>query len=90
MLRSIVFFCLPTLWSCAIYAADISRGRMLYENHCGMCHTSVVHVRDTHVSKSISEINRQVNRWQSELKLGWDKGEIDDVVQYLNVQFYQY
>ncbi len=73
-----------------VHAADINRGRMLYENHCGVCHKSVVHVREKRVSRSIGDINHQVGRWQSELKLGWDKTEIGDVVQYLNTRYYQY
>lgn len=90
ILSSFIVIAMTATWVSVVYATDISRGQMLYENHCGVCHKSMVHVREKRMSKSIGDISHQVGRWQSELKLGWDKSEIDDVVQYLNGRFYQY
>ena len=70
-------------------AADAARGRLLYENECTVCHTSVVHIREDRKAKSRDEIRSWVQRWSKELKLQWESGEIDDVIEYLNDKYYQ-
>lgn len=69
-------------------ATDAARGRLLYENECMVCHTSVVHVREDRKAKSRDEIRSWVQRWSKELKLQWESGEIDDVIEYLNDKYY--
>lgn len=66
-----------------------SRGQMLYENHCQQCHTSVLHVREMHRVRSINDLEHWVKRWADTLKLSWGKDEINDVVNYLNQQYYK-
>lgn len=66
-----------------------SRGQMLYENHCQVCHTSVVHVREMRRVHSINDLEHWVKRWADTLKLSWGKEEINDVVYYLNQQYYK-
>ena len=66
-----------------------SRGQMLYENHCQGCHTSVVHVREMRRVHSINDLEHWVKRWADTLKLSWGKDEINDVVNYLNQQYYK-
>ena len=67
-----------------------SRGQMLYENHCQGCHTSVVHVRETHRARSWLELQDWVTHWANELKLTWKVDEIGDVVNYLNERYYKF
>lgn len=67
---------------------DPARGRLLYENHCTVCHTSVVHVREDHKAKSKADILRWATQWQAELGLGWSRNELDDVVEYLSNRYY--
>ena len=67
-----------------------SRGQMLYENHCQGCHTSIVHVRETHRARSWPELQDWVTRWANELKLTWKADEIGDVVNYLNERYYKF
>lgn len=69
-------------------AADAERGRLLYENHCTVCHTSVVHIRDRRKATSRDDIQMWVRRWQQHLGLQWDTVEVDDVAEFLNVRFY--
>jgi mono/diheme cytochrome c family protein len=70
-------------------AADASRGQLLYENHCTVCHTSVVHVREQHKARSREDIQAWIRRWQKELALNWGSGEIDDVAEFLNQRYYR-
>ena len=43
-------------------AADAERDRLLYENHCTICHTSVVHVRAGRKATSREEIQTWIQR----------------------------
>ena len=70
-------------------AADAERGRLLYENHCMVCHTSVVHVRERRKATSREEIQTWVQRWRKELGLQWGTVEVGDVTKYLNDRYYQ-
>ena len=70
-------------------AADAERGKLLYENHCRVCHTSVVHVREDRKARSREEIRTWVQRWRKELGLQWGSAEIDDVIEYLNNRYYK-
>jgi len=70
-------------------AADAERGRLLYENHCKVCHTSVVHVREERKAATREEIQAWIRRWQKELGLQWGTAEVDDVTEYLNDRYYR-
>ncbi len=67
-----------------------SRGRMLYENHCTRCHTSVLHVRKNRRAVSLKVLEGWVRRWSGEEKLGWSEEEVVEVVDYLNRRYYQF
>ncbi|HCU53116.1 MAG TPA: hypothetical protein DIC36_02140 [Gammaproteobacteria bacterium] len=70
--------------------ADIQRGRLLYENHCQACHTSVVHVREQRKAKSSAELRAFILRWSGELKLKWSDEELADVYRHLNNLHYKF
>lgn len=67
-----------------------SRGEMLYENHCPVCHDSKAHIRIGHKVRSVSDLNMWVSRWSTELKLQWKPDDIDAVVDYLNKRYYKF
>jgi len=67
-----------------------SRGALLYENHCTVCHTSVVHIRDNRKAKSIADLNGWVARWSGELKLNWSDEVINEVAEFLARRFYKF
>ena len=66
------------------------RGKLLYENHCQVCHDSKVHIREDHRAKSKMDIQYWVIRWSLELKLDWSLAEVADVVNYLAEEYYQF
>jgi cytochrome c5 len=77
------------MWAPTALAGDAERGRLLYENHCMVCHTSVVHVREDRKATTREEIRGWVERWQKELGLPWMSVDVDDVVEFLNNRYYQ-
>ena len=73
----------------AATAADVQRGRLLYETHCIACHTTEAHWRDKHIVKSWADLLYQVTRMQSNAGQQWSMTEITDVAAYLNELFYK-
>ena len=71
-------------------AADLERGRALYENHCRVCHTSKVHRREPRLAADGAELRAIVERWQAEQNLRWSREDIDDVVYFLRETQYRY
>ena len=78
------------LFGVPVQAESVPLGQLLYDNHCTICHTSVVHVRDERLANSLSEVRRQVSRWQKLLALNWDDSQINAVLQYVNDTFYHF
>ena len=77
------------MWASPALAGDAARGSLLYENHCMVCHTSVVHIREDRKATSREEIRSWVERWQKELGLPWTSVDVDDVVEFLNNRYYK-
>lgn len=77
------------LTSGRLLAADAARGELLYQNHCMVCHTSIVHVREQRKASSREEIRAWILKWQSHLGLDWEAGEVDDVAEFLNQRYYR-
>lgn len=68
---------------------DAARGRLLYENHCVVCHTAKVHRRNPPLAIDRAELRRIVADWSREAKAQWGAAEIEDVVQYLETTYYR-
>jgi hypothetical protein len=73
----------------AVAAADVQRGRLLYETYCIACHTTQAHWRDKHIVGSWSDLLYQVTRMQKNAGQNWSSTEISDVAAYLNEIFYK-
>lgn len=73
----------------AAVRADAERGRLLYENHCQVCHTSVVHVREQRKATTPGALRGWIDRWSTELKLSWTPEDSNDVYLYLNNRYYR-
>ena len=70
--------------------ANPERGRLLYENHCGACHESSVHIREVQAAESLAAVRAQVAHWQEVLRLQWSPEDVGDVAEYLNAAWYRY
>jgi mono/diheme cytochrome c family protein len=69
---------------------DAERGRALYQNHCGVCHTSKVHRREPPLPITVEELRTIVAIWAREEGLRWSRDDIEDVVQYLDRTYYRF
>ena len=69
-------------------ARDVSRGRLLYDNHCIECHTEQMHWRTLGAARDWDTLRAQVRRWQGEARLQWSEDDIDAVARHLNDTIY--
>lgn len=81
-------FAAPSQRTESAESVSAERGRLLYENHCTVCHASVVHVREDRKVQTRADLLAFIVRWQSYLGLGWSAGEVKDVLAYLNEKYY--
>ena len=70
-------------------AQDLTRGKLLYENHCSTCHTGAVHGRPERIALSLDQLRAVVTKWQAVQKLGWSPTEVEDVTRYLDATYYR-
>ena len=68
---------------------DTTRGRLLYENHCVVCHTQKVHRRTPPMPIDVQDLRRIVSSWAKEQNLRWSQQDIEDVVYYLDRTHYR-
>lgn len=69
---------------------NLDRGRLLYENHCVVCHTPKVHRRVPTLPIDMKELRQIVSAWAKGEQLGWSDEEITDVVEYLDATQYRF
>ena len=69
---------------------DLDRGRMLYENHCTVCHTPKVHRRIPPLPIDNSELRRIVSAWAKGEQLNWTDQDVTDVAEYLDASYYRF
>ncbi|WP_332813562.1 c-type cytochrome [Ramlibacter sp.] len=83
---------LPALIGGAVHAqaADTpTRGAMLYDNHCGACHSEQMHWRAKRLVHDWPSLREQVRQWQGRERLGWSEEDIDAVSRHLNDTIYR-
>ena len=70
--------------------SEVTRGQMLYENHCTSCHESTVYIRAKRKATNYKEVGNWVKQRADWLNLGWGIVEKQEVMQYLNERYYKY
>ncbi len=69
---------------------QMSRGEMLYRNHCIECHNQQIHWRDGRIAADLDGLKREINRWQDAIGVKWTEEEVNEVSRYLNSTYYFY
>jgi mono/diheme cytochrome c family protein len=90
LVRSVGMAAVLTAASSLSLAADVARGRALYENHCGFCHTPKIHSRANKLPMTKNEVRLMVDDWRRQSNLAWTPEEVEDVVEYLNATRYRF
>jgi mono/diheme cytochrome c family protein len=71
-------------------AANVERGRRLYELHCGGCHYERVHERDRWRSniRTKADLRAEVARWANQTRHAFTAEDLGDIVEYLDQSHY--
>ena len=76
---------------CMAGAQDAERGRLLYQTHCGACHSERTHdERLRPAVKDLAELRDMVAHWAPHSKRTYTLDELEDIVQYLNEAHYRF
>lgn len=90
-----IFFPLYIL-SSAVHA-DINNGKELHSSNCTSCHISLqggdgsgIYTRENNRIESYPALIKQVKRCKDSLGVPWPDNDVNDVVEYLNTNFYKF
>jgi cytochrome c2 len=93
----ILLFTVALLPGTASFAADIGHGEKLLEANCKSCHVamtggdgSLLYTRPNRRVDSLAKLESQVRRCESNLELKWFEEDVEDVVQFLNKNYYKF
>lgn len=81
---------LSSFFSFSCFAADAENGKRLYEAGCVRCHNSEIFTRPDRKIKTLEGLKKRVHQCVLMAQLPWFDEEIDDVIEYLNVYFYNF
>ena len=78
--------------SVSVNAADIEEGESLYQDDCVACHDSSVFTRPAEERKvnDLEALKKQVHRCVMMTELGWFEEDEENVVEYLNTNYYKF
>lgn len=79
-----------------IQAANPAHGKDLHDANCLSCHSSLmggnpnlIYTRSDRRVNSIAALKNQVTRCKTTVGVPWPEDQIEDVVEYLNSNFYK-
>ena len=70
--------------------ADMENGRTLTEQNCTGCHDDSMYTREDPRVTTLGALQKQVRRCETNLGLTWFDEETNDVINYLNTQYYHF
>lgn len=74
--------------SSLIQAADLKNGEQLHNQHCIRCHQANIYQRQDRIVKNLQHLRTQVQFCEVSNDLTWFDEEVNDVTEYLNVNYY--
>jgi len=71
-------------------AADLFNGEELHSEKCTACHGSSIYTRANRRVQSLPALGTQVRFCKDNLGITWFDDEVDDVIGYLNENYYHF
>lgn len=85
------------LVTATVRAGDPEHGRELHQENCIQCHAAKyggdgtgIYTRPDRRIESLDALYKQVRRCKTSLGVAWPESQIEDVVTYLNRNFYKF
>ncbi|MCK4708061.1 MAG: cytochrome c [Gammaproteobacteria bacterium] len=77
-------------FSMSANAADSKNGDKLHGNNCTRCHDSAVYTRENKRVSTLPKLGKQVRFCKDNLGIAWFDDEVNDVVDFLNTNYYHF
>lgn len=71
-------------------AQDLENGQSLHAEHCVKCHGDSVYTRKDRRVTSLPKLGAQVRFCKNNIGIQWFDDEVEDVILYLNKQYYHF
>jgi len=85
---------LGILGNASVYASDnaanAENGKKLYAEHCTTCHDTKIHTRPNRIIHTYGDLVNRVKFCDAQSKAGFSEAQINDVAEYLNLNFYKF
>lgn len=78
------------MMSSPVLAADAAKGKTLHESKCQGCHDTRMYTRKNRIVHTFDDLHSRVQFCDSASNAGFTLEDIDDVVAYLNKEFYKF
>ena len=88
--RSLSIFLFGAMGTHPAFAADLDNGDELHLDSCTGCHDSQVYTRPDRKVMDLAGLGRQVRFCKDNLAVPWLDDEVDDVIAYLNHEYYKF
>ena len=89
MLSLIIGLSVITL-SQGAFAADAAHGKKLYDAKCHGCHDTKIHTRPNRIIHTFDDLLGRVKFCDNASAANFSDSDINDVVEYLNQNFYKF
>ena len=71
-------------------APDFERGEALFEHQCHGCHGDLNFAKTEGKVKALPALRKKIAAWAEHSGADWGKGEVDDVLYYMDKSFYHF
>ena len=88
--KKALFGALLTTLAYSAQAEDVPPGQALHEANCVRCHDDGVYTREDRRVTSLAGLNKQVNLCNNQIGLQLFDDEVQQVVDYLNANYYKF
>ena len=89
-MRFLTLFIFILGYSVPSHAADIFNGNLLHSESCTGCHDSTAYTRENRIVQTLPKLGSQVRFCKDNLGIVWFDDEVEDVVGYLNKNYYHF
>lgn len=79
-----------SIMSSATLAADAAKGKTLHDAKCQGCHDTRQYTRKNRIIHTFEDLHSRVEFCDAASNAGFTLDDIDDVVAYLNKEFYKF
>jgi len=90
LMNFLILIVLAISFTTSAHSADIDNGGELHADKCTTCHDSSLYTRENRRVQTLPRLGTQVRFCKDNLGITWFDDEVDDVVGFLNKNYYHF